>query len=345
MASRQQVADRAGVSVAVVSYVLNNRKLVKEETRQKVLEAVRELGYRPNLVARSLKTKKSKQIAVLVRFLGNPFEAGLLLTIEATAKASGYFVFFQTYEEAQEEQLKELFMGRVDGILLLGQYLNEATLDYFTVQGIPVVSVTRPYSQACKGDASVQWIDIDWPEAMRKLVRHLRDLGHERIAFMADSSSPHHYEWRYRAFIQALEGEGLRFHSSDRLNGCGRFEPAYAELAQRLKSSSNKLPFTALVCANDLMAAGCLAACRDQGAAVPGQLAVAGCEDILMSSQTNPPLTVLGYPRPEAAQAAATLLIALMEERQAAPPTPLLAAELKVRGSTLPLSSSKDSAN
>jgi DNA-binding LacI/PurR family transcriptional regulator len=132
-----------------------------------------------------------------------------------------------------------------------------------------------------------------------------------------------------------MASEGLPFNSADKLDGRGRFEPAYAALTQRLESSGNRLPFSALICANDLMAAGCLAACRDRGAAVPGQLAVAGCEDILMSSQTNPPLTALRYPRPEAAEAAARLLIASMEAMQPFPAPPLLKAELVARGSTI----------
>ena len=94
MVTRDHVALRAGVSVAVVSYVLNNKNIVKEETRQKVLLAVKELGYQPNLAARSLKTKKSQQIAVLVNNLGNPFEAEVLLCLESTAREAGYSVFF-----------------------------------------------------------------------------------------------------------------------------------------------------------------------------------------------------------------------------------------------------------
>jgi DNA-binding LacI/PurR family transcriptional regulator len=232
MATRQEVADRAGVSVAVVSYVLNNRKIVKEQTRQKVLEAVLALNYKPNLLARSLKTKKSKQIAVLVQFLGNPFEAGILLRIETVAKANGYFVFFQTYEEEQEERLKELFMGRVDGIILLGQAL------------------------------------------MKRLL-----------------------------------------------------EPT-------LEQVKSALPFRALVCANDLMAAGSLAACRELGVDVPGQLAIAGCEDILMSSQTNPPLTVIRFPRPEAAEAATLALFGIMDNQTLPEPDLRLQGELMIREST-----------
>jgi DNA-binding LacI/PurR family transcriptional regulator len=311
MATRKEVADRAGVSVAVVSYVLNNRSLVKPETKQKVLDAVRELGYTPNLTARSLKTKRSRQIAVLVHFLGNPFEAGLLLHIEAAAKEHGYFVFFQTYDETQEEQLKELFMGRVDGILLLGQCLSHETAQYFVSKQVPIVSVT----QSATDHPQLYGVDIDWVEAMRKLIRHLHAQGHERIGFMADGNPRHHYELRYEAFIHALKLEGLGFDSQTcRLEGLGRFESARKELLQILQSADTALPFSALIAANDLMAAGCLAACREANVAVPGTLALAGCEDILMSSQTSPSLTTIAYPRPQAAKEATRLLLSLIEE-------------------------------
>ncbi|NHN30658.1 LacI family DNA-binding transcriptional regulator [Paenibacillus agricola] len=326
MVTRQDVADRAGVSVAVVSYVLNNRKIVKEQTRQKVLDAVRELKYKPNLLARSLKTKKSKQIAVLVQYLGNPFEAGLLLRIESVAKTSGYFVFFQTYEEEQEEQLQELFMGRVDGILLLGQSMKRATLDYFTEMDIPVVSIMEP------GELLEQqsFVDIDWMAAMRQLINHLREQGHKRIAFMGGGNLRHYNECRFRAFLAAIASEGLVFHAEDRLDGGGRFENAQECVQRLLANGAGKLPFGALVCANDLMAAGSLAACRELGVPVPEQLAIAGCENILMSSQTNPPLTVIHFPRPEAAELATRSLLAIMDD-----PTHELASPIKRLEGTL----------
>ncbi|WP_240418656.1 LacI family DNA-binding transcriptional regulator [Paenibacillus periandrae] len=309
MVSRQDVADRAGVSAAVVSYVLNNRNIVKEATRQKVLKAVLELNYKPNLLARSLKTKKSKQIVVLVQFLGNPFEAGILLRIESVAKENGYFVFFQTYEETQEVQLQELYMGRVDGILLLGQSLKESTIEHFNAMGIPIVSIMEPVRRLQLDGV----VDIDWIGAMRQLVRHLKEYGHERIAFMSGGSDNHHYECRFRAFLEALTCEGMLFHSGDKLENPGRFESAHAQMKQRLEQTGGRLPFQALICANDLMAAGSLAACRELGIEVPGTLSIAGCEDILMSSQTHPPLTVIHFPRPEAAELAAYQLLARME--------------------------------
>jgi DNA-binding LacI/PurR family transcriptional regulator len=328
MVSRKDVADRAGVSSAVVSYVLNNREIVKEETRQKVLEAIRELGYQPNLLAQSLKTKKSRQIAVLINYLGNPFEAGLLISIEQHAKDRGYFVFFQTYKQEEEDQLKSLFMGRVDGILLLGQALKPQVVEHFQTLDMPIVSVMKPTGSDL--DASVPYMDLDWEAEMSKLVRHLQQQGHTRIGFMGSGEAGQHYEVRMQAFIHALRETGCTWYSEDLLDGGGRFEPAERVLHAELIRQS--IGFTALVCANDLMAAGCLAACRKAGAQVPKQLAVAGCEDILMSSQTDPPLTAIHYPRPQIGEAAMRLLLDTIEGNTAE--TPLFSGELVVRRST-----------
>ncbi|MDU0203374.1 MULTISPECIES: LacI family DNA-binding transcriptional regulator [Paenibacillus] len=326
MVTRKDVADRAGVSSAVVSYVLNNREIVKEETKQKVLEAIRELGYRPNLLAQSLKTKKSRQIAVLINYLGNPFEAGLLINIEQHAKDRGYFVFFQTYKQEEEDELKGLFMGRVDGILLLGQSLKPQVVAHFQRLDIPIVSVLKPEGTELR----IPYVDVDWLTEMVKLVRHLQQQGHTRIGFMGGGDTSQHYRVRLQAFIHALRDTGCTWHSEDLLDGEGRFETAERVLYAALTHQSAL--FTALVCANDLMAAGCLAACRKAGVRVPEQLAVAGCEDILMSSQTDPPLTAIHYPRPQIGEAAMRLLLDTIEGNTAE--TPFFSGELMVRRST-----------
>lgn len=310
MATRQEVADRAGVSVAVVSYVLNNRKVVKEETRRKVQEAIQELGYRPNLMARSLKTKKSQQIAVLVHYIGNPFEAGLLLSIEATAKLHGYFVFVLTYEPDREEELRSLLMGRVDGVLLLGQSLSRETLEYFSSLEVPIVSAMQPADWDGSESEYIPYVDIEWLPAMRSLVSHLRQQGHERITFMTAGGQNLHYAVRYQAFCEAMRLEGLEYSEFGVLDGSGRFEQAQAVLGGWLGGEGESIAdFTAIVCANDLMAAGCLAACREQGVRVPQDIAVAGCENILMSSQLSPPLTVIHHPRQRAGESAMNMLL------------------------------------
>ncbi|RTE08352.1 LacI family DNA-binding transcriptional regulator [Paenibacillus whitsoniae] len=328
MVSRKEVADRAGVSSAVVSYVLNDRKIVKEETRRKVLQAIEELGYQPNLLARSLKTKKTKQIAVLVNYLGNPFEAGILLHLEHELREHGYFVFFHTYRKEEEDQLKSVFMGRVDGILLLGQSLQASTVADFESREVPVVSVMQPGQAGSR----IAYRDLDWEAELLKLIRHLQEQGHTRIGFMSgEIASASHYEVRFEGFLRALAAAGLTWHPEDQLDGGGRFEDAERALGVRL--AAGKAPFTALVGANDLMAAGCLSACRGAGVRVPEELAVAGCENILMSAQTDPPLTTLHYPRQPMATEAVGLLLAMIDGVQA--DMKALDGELIVRGSTV----------
>lgn len=326
--TRKEVAEKAGVSVAVVSYVLNNKQFVKEETRRKVLSAIEELGYQPNLMARSLKTKKSHQLAVLVNDLGNPFESGILLHIESAARQKGYTVFFQPYIEDQEEQLKSQFMGRIDGLLLLGQSLKKTTLTHLHNMGIPVLSITTPVV----GHLDIPAIDLDWELEYARLVKHLKECGHQRIAYMANGNVRHHHEHRFQAFLRAVTREKCSFEEQFLLNGRGKLEQAYPVMKAVLSKQMHDLPFTAIVCANDLMAAGVIAACRDTGVDVPGTLAVAGCEDILMSSHTSPMLTTIHYPREHLNVPAIDMLLKLMNGDNVGNMT--MEADLIVRAST-----------
>ncbi len=332
MATRKQVAELAGVSEAVVSYVLHNKPIVKEATRLKVLEAIQQLGYRPNMMARGLKMKQSRQIAVLVGSLGNPFEAGVLLHVEQTAQRHGYAVFFHSYSEQGEEELKELLHGRVDGIMLLGQSLREDTIQHFLSTGTPIFSLMAPALH----HQDVGSLDLDWGKAMIKLAAHLKERGHQKAALMTHGSPRHYASSRANAFQAAAEAEGLICSEEMTLFGGGTFEQASAAMAEELKKYDQgaALPYTAIVAVNDLMALGILSACRKMGVNVPVQLAVAGCEGILMSGETSPPLTTLLYPREELGSRGTALFIGMISgDSTIKPPDGALDAELMVRGS------------
>ncbi|WNQ13989.1 LacI family DNA-binding transcriptional regulator [Paenibacillus aurantius] len=294
MVTRDDVARHAGVSVAVVSYVVNNKNNVKEVTRQKVLKAIQELGYNPNLAARNLKTKKAGQLGVLFNSLANPFETGISLGLEERARQYGYSLIFHTFIDTEEEKLKTIFMGRTDGILLLGQNLKAETIDYFSRLEIPLYSITTPVS----AHPYVKYMDIDWYEAMLCLITHLKKLGHRHIGFMTNTSSDHHHQVRYRFFAEAMKASGLVFQEKTMLLKAENLESAYQVMNKKL-CANRQLPFSAMICANDLMAIGLLSACRDFGLSVPEDLSVAGCEDILMASHTTPTLTTVRFPRRE----------------------------------------------
>ncbi|MEF3303666.1 LacI family DNA-binding transcriptional regulator [Paenibacillus sp. GYB003] len=329
MTTREEVARRAGVSVAAVSYVLNNKSGVSDATRQKVLDAIRELDYKPSYAARTLKTKKTDHLTVFVNYLGDPFEAGILNHIEEEARTFGYFVNFQTYRPEQEEQLSHFFPGRIDGVFLLGQSLRPETLEALHKINIPVVSIMKPV----EAGPITAYVDIDWTGSMRKLIRHLKRAGHRRIGFMANFSPAHAHEARRLAFIRAMEAESLPCDPDDFLSGRGRLEHAKQTTADYLKNGRSDR-YTAFVAASDLMAIGMLTACREAGVAVPGHLAIAGCENILMTLQTTPTVTTLHYPRPEAAVSAVRTMVESLRGEPAE--SKLLEAELLVRGSTSP---------
>jgi DNA-binding LacI/PurR family transcriptional regulator len=311
MATRKEVAEKAGVSIAVVSYVLNDSNYVKEETRRKVLQAIEELGYETNMAARALKMRKTEQLAVLINHLGNPHEAGLLLRIEEHAAKHNYVLFFQTFHKEQESRLKALLNGRVDGIFLLGQSLKEDTLQHFQKQNIPFVSVTTPVIR----HSAVPCIDLDWVFEYTRLIRLLKEKGHGQIAYMAIREQAHPLSHRLSAFRRAMEAEGMLLEEENIFYCDGGVLPAACETIKHVWRSGRR--FTAIVGANDLMTAGIVAACSELGVKIPEQLAVAGSEDILMSSQTAPPLTVIHYPREIVGEIAMKVMLDKMNKHPA----------------------------
>jgi DNA-binding LacI/PurR family transcriptional regulator len=304
------VAKHAGVSVAVVSYVINHKSFVKEATRQKVLHSIRELGYNPNLTARSLKTRRTNQLGVLFNNIGNSFETGIALGLEEKARQYGQSLLFQTYAPLEEDSLRTIFMGRADAIVLFGQSLKSETADHFAKIGVPLFSIMTPE----RPHAAVPSADIDWRGAYDSLVDHLKRSGHARIGFMGNRMRESHHEVRFLHFRQALRSRGLEFRDEWLLRGSyGTLESAYEEMHSRL-ASGDGLPFTALVCANDLMAIGALSACRDNGLDVPGHLSVASSENILMASHTTPALTTIHYPRREIGHATIDVVMGHLNE-------------------------------
>jgi DNA-binding LacI/PurR family transcriptional regulator len=325
MASRKDVADLAGVSVAVVSYVLNGKTNVKEETRDRVLAAMKELNYEPNLLARSLKTRKTQQLAVFVNNLGNPFEAGILLRLEAAARQAGYLVFFQTYTQDMEQPLISALRGRVDGIILLGQQLEYETCKRLEALDLPVISVT----QALKlQEWGIPCIDMDWIGQYREALLYLKNQGHTRIAFMTDTVSGGYHLHRLQAFQKAILLEGLALPEQLILDGGGRLESATVIFEDFTHKNAYNLPMSAIICSNDLMAAAVLDVCKKNKIAVPGQLAIMGSEDILMTEHTDPKLTVIHYPR----ESLGTLAIEMMKQLLHKSP----AASYTVTGQLLP---------
>lgn len=266
-------------------------------------------------------------MAVLVSHLGNPFEASLVSYVESALQQHGYSMILQTYRQESEASALKLLAERVDGLLLMGQTLADQSYDYFRERGIPIVSLMRPAWEK----QGVPSIDLNWMQAMRKLVEYLQSRGHLDIGYMTNGNPAHYHTHRFSSFIQAMQLCKKKFDHSNVLSGGGTYLKAYDAMEQRIVSG--ELNFSALVCANDLMAIGAIAACRNYGIDIPRQLAIIGCEDILMSSEVYPPLTTIQYDRDKLCRAAVDVLMAKIYGEETVTPAPMPEGFLVVRAS------------
>lgn len=193
---------------------------------------------------------------------------------------------------------------RIDGLLLLGQTLDDTIIHKYQELAIPIVSLLQPAWEK----PGIPHADLNWLKVMRRTIEYLQSIGHQQIGFMANGDPAHYHTQRFSAFIQAMQICQVKLDHANVLNGGGTYLKAYDAIDKRL--TARDLSCTALICANDLMAIGVLAACRNHGLRIPGELAVIGCEDILMSSETNPPLTTIQFAREELSRSAVAMLLA-----------------------------------
>jgi LacI family transcriptional regulator len=330
------VAKRAGVSQPTVSLVLsrNANARVSPETRARVLEAAQELGYVPNVVARSLVRNRSYAIGVIVPDLRNPFFAEVVSGAERVVSEAGYAVLLcETREIPRDRHIQALLERQVDGMMM--DAIGASSLPEAMVAGVNLVLIDEPPDR-WPGVAS------DAIGAGRLAAEHLLSLGHTRFGFIGPATNVHAIRMRERGFVQTLAASGIRIESP-----MLRRVPATAAGGQTGMRALLDLrqPPTAVFCINDLVAAGALKICSSDGVSVPGEMSIMGCDDIELASLLVPELTTVSIPARElGARAARILLQALQgEEEHKTPPRPrkTIASRLVVRGTTAPPSSSQ----
>jgi DNA-binding LacI/PurR family transcriptional regulator len=270
---------------------------------------------------------RTNQVAVLVSHLGNPFEASLVSHVEAALHTQGYSMILHTYRQEAEESAVQMLAERVDGLLLMGQTLTDRSVDDLRQRGIPLVSLLRPAWEK----QGIPSVDLNWLQAMRRTIEYLMSRGHLDIGYMTNGNPAHYHTHRFSMFIQAMQLSNRKFDHANVLNGGGTYLKAYDAMERRIMSG--ELSFSVLVCANDLMAIGAIAACRHYGIEIPRQLAVVGCEDILMSSEVYPPLTTIQVEREKLSRAAVDMLLAKIRGEEIASPAPTIEGFLVVRAS------------
>jgi DNA-binding LacI/PurR family transcriptional regulator len=325
------VARLAGVSTATVSRALNGTGQIAASTRAAIEAAVEQLGYRPNTIARSLVTKSTQTIALLLPDITNPFYAALVSGIQQTALAHGRTMLLCTTEsdaEREEHYLRVLRAKQVDGALVDGLVLPSDRIARFVEDGFPIVCLDRDIDSR-----SIPLVQVDNRLGGRIATQHLVDLGHRRIAHVTGAGELGISDERLAGYRDALADAGLPVDFQ--LVEEGRFtDEGGHDAARRLLDREPEL--TAIFAANDLSALGVLNAVAETGRRVPEDVSVVGFDDLHLSAYTAPPLTTIRQPAAEIARLATEILIALTRGEEAEEMRHLLEPELVVRASTRP---------
>ncbi|MFI6095304.1 LacI family DNA-binding transcriptional regulator [Lentzea sp. NPDC051213] len=309
----RDVARQAQVSVSTVSRALSAPGLVKEATRQRVLDVVRGLGYQPNRAARSLITGRTGNLGIVVPDLENPFYPAVLRGVQTRAGEAGTSVFFCDSRENPdaEEELVRTMAGQVDGVVLCASLLSGEQIAELAAL-TPLVLINR----AVPGVSSVL---MDSGSGMDQVVTHLESLGHKEYVYLGGPA----HAWSHHRRLQ-----GLR----DRARMLGPFEPNFAggvaAAEQALQTGA-----TAFIAYNDLMALGVLSHLASRDIKVPQQISVTGFDDILYAAMCSPALTTVAMPTEEAGKVAVDLLADLLDGGPAE--SRELPTKLVIRASTL----------
>ncbi|HET9768903.1 MAG TPA: LacI family DNA-binding transcriptional regulator [Thermoanaerobaculia bacterium] len=335
-----EVARAAGISVATVSRVLNDKGPVRAETRQRVLEAVERLGYVPHSAARSLSTRRTMSIGVLLPDMHGAFFGEIVRGIDLAARAAGYHLLVSgSHSDAAETAaLLQTLHGRVDGLILMTPALGHAWLDKVLPRRVPVV-LLNPRGEAAAGDDDTAGrhdsLRIDNRLGARLAVEHLIGLGHRSIAFVGGPADNADAAERLAGYREALEQGGLPI--VPRLEMAGDFGEESGLRAGAKMAALMPHP-TAIFAANDAMAIGCLAAMRERGLRVPEDVSLVGFDDVPIARYLTPALTTVQVPIAELGKQAMARLLAAVDGRpshpEGGPMHTVIAPTLAIRAST-----------
>jgi LacI family transcriptional regulator len=332
MSKIHDVAARAGVSTSTVSHVINQTRFVSEDTRERVLQAIAELNYQPNRLARSLRNRQTHTLGVLLPNSANPFFAEVLLGIEAACYNLHYNVILgNAHDDPKRElsHLEVLLAKQVDGVLLVSSGAYEAGLEIIQQNNTAVVMIDR-----VGGAREVDTILVDNEQGGLLATHHLLALGHRHIGCIAGPSlySPSH--GRLVGYQNALREQNIP--SEEQLIVTGDFQHEGGYNGCRALFSLSQPPSALFVC-NDLMAVGALFALHEMGLRVPQDVSVVGFDDIPLASYTIPALTTIMQPGRELGQLAVETLVKRIRRPDIPASHQLLPVRLIERASSAPL--------
>lgn len=310
MITRNQVAERAGVSPAVVSYVLNNSNYVSDEKRKAVLKAVEELHYHPNYIGRSLKTKKTNILGLVCDDIRSELFAEITYFSEKYAYDKGYNLFLCTSHQ-EDEFLNQLVDHRLDGIFLATSIYSTEQINKIAKSGIPVALYgARHYG---KLEERIRCIRVDYVKAAYLLTERLLNRGYERVAFFPPYKSRVHQfsrkDYRYRGYEDALLTYGHQVDETLISYENDQYDTILNRAAQICSDNLDKYGKVGLVVGNDYLAVLIMNHLKKIGLYSPERIAITGMDDTTSSKLVDPQLTTVGFSKRDIARYVVDFLV------------------------------------
>jgi len=327
----KDIAKMAEVSTATVSMVLNNKgEHISVQTKERILQIAREYNYVPNTMARSLVTKQTKTIGLVIPDIANPFFPEIARGAEDKANEAGYSIIFCNTDDDIEKERRYIDMlseKMVDGIIFTASSDRNYWLDKLHKQSIPIILLDRDIPL----DGRVGRIVVNNQQGTYEGTKYLIEKGYRNIAFINGNIANETAKNRLAGFKSALQDHGLEIKNKTILEGSFKREWGYGAATWLL---NQKIDFDAVVCGNDLIAIGAIKALKDAGKKIPQDVAVLGFDDIYMAKLVEPELSTISQPKYEMGYKASELLINMIEKNKAMEKPIVFDTKLVIRKST-----------
>lgn len=303
----KKVAERANVSTATVSRLINKTSYISPETAKKVWTAIEELGYYPNVNARGLASGRSMLLGLIVSDIVNPFFPELVKSFEEAAIQQGYEIVTANtnYDSARTAlRVRGLIERRVDGVAIMTSEMDQSLIDELSTRGIPIA-----FLDTGKVQENICNVRIDYEQGIREAVTHLLELGHQKIGYISGPLDLKSAKIRRSAFLKYLKKRGIIERKEYVVTGDYKVSGGKEAMTKLLQLKERP---TAVLASNDLTAIGALQALRIHGLHVPEDISLIGFDNISIAESTDPPLTTVDVSRERVAQVAFESLFSLM---------------------------------
>lgn len=328
----KQIAEALGISAMTVSRVINNKKNVDEETRKKVLEKARSMGYTPNFLAKSLVSNKSYTIGVVVPEISHSFFPEVIRGIEEVTYQENYqLILTHSAEDTEREKaaLETLRSKRVDGIMIsCSQFTKD--LSYFEElrsSGLPVVFFDR-----CLDGAGFSCVGVDDKDAANKITQHLIDHGYKKIAHLKGPQGLSIGKKRLQGYREAMKEHQLEI-ADEWILESGLQEKSGYEAMKKLLDLPEVMRPRAVFAVNDPAAFGAIEAIRERGLTIPDDIAIVGFSDDIRAELLPVPLTTVSQPAYEVGKKAAETLLSIINGDKIPEQDIQVLTELRIRSS------------